>query len=77
MQVRVHETGSNVNFGTQRSGTKYRGKCAIKIVFNMYSVYSKNVVTAKLTVVEIQSLEITSLAFPISGFSKSRSYNHL
>ena len=48
-----------------------------KTVFDMYSVYSKTVVTAKLAVAEIQSLETTSLAFSISGFSKNRSDNRL
>ena len=74
MQVCAHETGSKVNFGTQRSETKYR---AINTVYNMYSVYSKNLVTAKLTVAEILYLETTSLAFSISGFSKNRYYNRL
>ena len=53
------------------------GENDTKTVFNMYSIYSKNLVTAKLTVAEIQPLETTSLPFPISGFSKKRSYNRL
>ena len=71
MQVYVHETGSKVNFGTAFRDKILREKRAIKTVFNMYSVYSNNVVTSKVTVAKIQSLETTSLPFPISGFSKN------